>query len=68
MLNRRIEFWGEGFRITDLKRTSSLNGKRRDILPCLSLSWYLAYQLAISYDLFSQDEFNANKAMEQNPL
>lgn len=70
MLNRRIEFWGEGFRFTDLKRTDApLN--RNGIpnhLPALAIVYDIPAGDKLWQFLFPQDELNANKLIEQNPL
>jgi hypothetical protein len=67
---RRVEFWGEGFRFTDLKRTNSpLN--RNGIpnhLPALAIVFDIPAGDIRWEWLFPQDELNANKALTQNPL
>ncbi len=68
--NRRVEFWGEGFRFTDLKRLN-LPMLRVGIpnhlqalilvatIPAGDVQWQF---------LFPQDEINTNTALVQNPL
>jgi hypothetical protein len=67
---RRIEFWGEGFRFTDLKRmnlpmirTGIPNHQTTIVqifeVPAGDIKWEF---------LFPQDEIDANKAINQNPL
>lgn len=69
MLNRRVEFWGEGFRFLDLKRLN-LPLNRNGIPNLLST---LASVLDIPAGdsrwewLFPQLEINANPAIVQNP-
>jgi hypothetical protein len=69
MVQRRVELWGEGFRWYDLKRLNqSLEraGANHDAalarvlsIPAGDKQWQF---------LIPQDEMNANKLMEQNPL
>ncbi len=67
---RRIELWGEGFRFTDLKRlnlpmirTGIPNHQTTIVqifeVPAGDIKWEF---------LFPQDEIDANKAINQNPL
>ncbi len=70
MFNRRIEFWGEGFRFTDLKRTNApLN---RNGIPNHLPALVFVYDIPAGDNrwefLFPQDEINANKAIVQNPF
>ena len=70
MFNRRIEFWGEGFRFTDLKRTNSplnRNGIPNHLPALVSVFDIPAGDNRWEW-LFPQDEINANKAMVQNPF
>ena len=68
--NRRVEFWGEGFRFTDLKRLN-LPMDRTGIPNHL-----IAFAVTITVPagdklwefLFPQDEINTNPAIVQNPL
>jgi starch-binding outer membrane protein, SusD/RagB family len=69
MFHRRVEFWGEGFRFLDLKRTNSPLNRNgisnhldavigvRDI-PAGDPGWQWVYP---------QDELNTNKLITQNP-
>lgn len=69
MVQRRVELWGEGFRWYDLKRLNqplSRAGANHDAalarvlsIPAGDIQWQF---------LIPQDEMNANKLMEQNPL
>ena len=70
MFNRRIEFWGEGFRFTDLKRTNSpLN---RNGIPNHLPALVSVFDIPVGDNrwewLFPQDEINGNKAIIQNPF
>ncbi len=70
LVNRRIEFWGEGFRYTDLKRLN-LPLNRNGIpnhLPALVFVYDIPAGDKQWEFLFPQDELNANKLVEQNPL
>jgi starch-binding outer membrane protein, SusD/RagB family len=70
MFHRRVEFWGEGFRFTDLKRLN-LPMTRAGIpnhLPALiSVTTVPAGDVKWEW-LFPQDELNANPLIVQNPL
>ncbi len=70
MFNRRIEFWGEGFRFTDLKRTNS--ALNRNGIPNHLPALVFVFDIPAGDNrwewLFPQDEINANKAMIQNPF
>lgn len=69
MIQRRVELWGEGFRWYDLKRLNlplDRNGANHDASLCRILDYPAGgkeWQFVIP-----QDEINANKACEQNPL
>lgn len=70
LTQRRIELWGEGFRFYDLKRlhlpldrtganhTAALTANVMNV-PIDDIRWEF---------LFPQDEINANKAIDQNPI
>ena len=67
--NRRIELWGEGFRFTDLKRTSTpLN---RNGIPNHLAALVQVYDIPVNdvrwEFLFPQDEMNTNSKIVQNP-
>jgi len=67
---RRIELWGEGFRFTDLKRLNlplNRNGIPNHLPTIASIFDVPAGDNKWEW-LFPQDEINANKAIEQNPL
>ncbi|MCW3088441.1 MAG: RagB/SusD protein [Sediminibacterium sp.] len=69
MINRRIEFWGEGFRFTDLKRLNlplNRNGIPNHIQALISVTDIPAGDDRWQW-VFPQDELNANKAITQNP-
>lgn len=68
--NRRVDFWGEGFRFTDLKRLNLPMDRRGipnhlialiqiDNVPPGDVKWQF---------LFPRDEINQNPAVVQNPL
>ena len=68
--NRRIELWGEGFRLTDLKRTNSpLNraGIPNHVPTLIKVTNIPAGDIRWEW-LFPQDELNANKQIVQNPV
>jgi hypothetical protein len=70
MWNRRVEFWGEGFRFTDLKRTNqpmSRVGIPNHLPALILVSTIPAGDVQWQF-LFPQDEINTNPAMVQNPL
>lgn len=70
MFNRRIEFWGEGFRFTDLKRLDlplNRTGIPNHLPALIQVSQIPAGDIQWQF-LFPQDEMNANKAIVQNPL
>lgn len=70
LIQRRIELWGEGFRFLDLKRTNSnLDRKGANHSETLTANLFevAAGDKAWQW-LIPQDELNANKQMEQNPL
>ncbi len=70
MFNRLVELWGEGFRFTDLKRTTSplnRNGITNHLAALIMVYDIPADDIRWEW-LFPQDEINANKAVEQNPL
>ncbi|MBC7903804.1 MAG: RagB/SusD family nutrient uptake outer membrane protein, partial [Gemmatimonadaceae bacterium] len=70
MLNRRAEFWGEGFRFTDLKRLNlpmSRAGIPNHVPAVIGITTVPAGDKLWEW-LFPQDEINANKAIVQNPL
>ncbi|SHL93218.1 RagB/SusD family nutrient uptake outer membrane protein [Chitinophaga sp. CF418] len=70
LTQRRVELWGEGFRFYDLKRlhlplnrtganhTTALTAGVMEV-PIDDIRWEF---------LFPQDEINANKAIQQNPI
>lgn len=69
-LHRRIEFWGEGFRFTDLKRLNlpmSRAGIPNHLIALIQVVTVPAGDVMWEW-LFPQDELNANKALIQNPL
>lgn len=70
MTNRRIELWGEGFRLTDLKRTNS--ALNRTIVPNTNATISVTMEVPAGDKLwewlFPQDEINNNPAIKQNPL
>ncbi|PSL31802.1 RagB/SusD family nutrient uptake outer membrane protein [Chitinophaga ginsengisoli] len=70
LTQRRVELWGEGFRFYDLKRLHlplNRTGANHTIaltagvmeVPIDDIRWEF---------LFPQDEINANKAIQQNPI
>jgi starch-binding outer membrane protein, SusD/RagB family len=70
LLNRRVDFWGEGFRFTDLKRLNLPMDRRGipnhiialiqiDNVPVGDVKWQF---------LFPRDEINQNPSVVQNPL
>ena len=68
--NRRIEFWGEGFRFTDLKRLNlpmSRAGIPNHLLALIQIVTVPAGDKLWEW-LIPQDEINANTAVVQNPL
>ena len=70
MWNRRVEFWGEGFRFTDLKRTNqpmSRVGIPNHLQALIQVSTIPACDKQWQF-LFPQDEINTNAALTQNPL
>ncbi len=70
MFNRRVEFWGEGFRFTDLKRTNqpmSRVGIPNHLQALILVSTIPAGDIQWQF-LFPQDEINTNLALVQNPL
>jgi hypothetical protein len=70
MWNRRVEFWGEGFRFTDLKRTNqpmSRVGIPNHLPALILVSTIPAGDVQWQF-LFPQDEINTNLALVQNPL
>jgi starch-binding outer membrane protein, SusD/RagB family len=70
MWNRRVEFWGEGFRFTDLKRTNqpmSRVGIPNHLQALILVNTIPAGDKQWQF-LFPQDEINANAAVTQNPL
>ncbi len=70
MWNRRVEFWGEGFRFTDLKRTNQPMSRAGipNHLVALTLITTVPAGDKLWEFLFPQDELNANAAIIQNPL
>lgn len=68
--NRRVEFWGEGFRFTDLKRTNQAMSRAGipNHLPALTLVTTIPAGDVQWQFLFPQDEINTNTAVQQNPL
>ncbi len=68
--NRRVEFWGEGFRFTDLKRLNlpmSRAGIPNHLIALTVVTTVPAGDNLWQF-LFPQDEMNTNPAMIQNPL
>lgn len=67
---RRIELWGEGFRFTDLKRRNAPMSRAgiSNHLPALTMITTVEPGDKLWEFVFPQDEINANKALEQNPL
>ena len=69
MFHRRVEFWGEGFRFTDLKRLNlplDRTGIPNHLIALISLTSVPAGDSKWEW-LFPQDEINANPAIVQNP-
>ncbi len=69
MLNRRLEFWGEGFRFTDLKRLNlplDRTGANHTLSLCL-ITNIAAGDVQWEW-LIPKDELNANPKIKQNPL
>jgi hypothetical protein len=69
LFHRRVEFWGEGFRFTDLKR---LNAPLNRVGIPNHLDAIIAVRSIPAGDdrwqwLFPQDEINTNKLIVQNP-
>jgi starch-binding outer membrane protein, SusD/RagB family len=70
MFHRRVELWGEGFRFTDLKRLNlpmSRLGIPNHLIALIQVQEVPAGDKQWEF-VFPQDELNANKAIEQNPL
>lgn len=70
MFHRRVEFWGEGFRFTDLKRLNlpmTRVGIPNHLPALIGVTTVPAGDVKWEW-LFHQDELNTNKAIEQNPL
>ncbi len=68
--NRRVEFWGEGFRFTDLKRLNlpmDRTGIPNHLIALIQVQTVPAGDKQWQW-LFPQDELNQNKAIVQNPL
>lgn len=68
--NRRIEFWGEGFRFTDLKRNNlplNRNGIPNHVAALIAVYDIPAGDVRWEW-LFPQDELNTNASIVQNPL
>ena len=68
--NRRVEFWGEGFRFTDLKRMN-LPMNRVGIpnhLVAFAVTMNVPAGDKLWEFLFAQDEMNTNPAIVQNPF
>ena len=69
MQNRRVELWGEGFRFLDLKRLNlPLNRNGANHKAALALIFDVPAGDKMWEFLIPQDEINANKLVEQNPL
>lgn len=69
-LNRRIEFWGEGFRFFDLKRLNQdldRDGANHNTTATSNLQFIPAGSNQWQY-LIPQAEMDANSEMEQNPV
>ena len=70
MWNRRVEFWGEGFRFTDLKRLNlpmTRVGIPNHLIALIQVQTIPAGDKQWEW-LFPQDELNQNTAIVQNPL
>lgn len=70
LFNRRIEFWGEGFRFTDLKRLNlplNRNGIPNHLTALIAIRDVPAGDPRWEW-LFPQDELNTNLKIVQNPL
>jgi len=70
MWNRRVEFWGEGFRFTDLKRLNlpmDRTGIPNHLIALIQVQTVPAGDKQWQW-LFPQDELNQNKEIVQNPL
>ncbi len=68
--NRRVEFWGEGFRFTDLKRLNlpmDRTGIPNHLIALIQVQTVPAGDKQWQF-LFPIDEINQNNAMVQNPL
>jgi hypothetical protein len=68
--NRRVEFWGEGFRFTDLKRLNlpmDRTGIPNHLIALIQIQTVPAGDKQWQF-LFPIDEMNQNSAMVQNPL
>jgi starch-binding outer membrane protein, SusD/RagB family len=68
--NRRVEFWGEGFRFTDLKRLNlpmDRTGIPNHLIALIQVQTVPAGDKQWQF-VFPQDEMNQNSAMVQNPL
>lgn len=69
MFHRRVEFWGEGFRFTDLKRLNlplDRSGIPNHLPNLISVSGVPAGDSRWEW-LFPQDEMNTNPNIVQNP-
>ncbi|PSL49626.1 SusD-like starch-binding protein associating with outer membrane [Chitinophaga niastensis] len=69
-IQRRLEFWGEGFRFFDLKRQNlplDRTNSNHDAVLALQLMKMPAGDNQWQW-LFPQDEINANPKLVQNPL
>ncbi|WP_069130057.1 RagB/SusD family nutrient uptake outer membrane protein [Rhodohalobacter halophilus] len=68
-LNRRLEFWGEGFRFYDLKRLNQDMDRTNSNHNTTSASNVMFIEAGTNewVYLIPQDELNANPEMEQNP-
>lgn len=70
MFNRRVEFWGEGFRFLDLKRLNlplDRTGIPNHIPALIAVTTIPAGDVRWEW-LFPQDELNYNPLIVQNPL
>lgn len=70
LFQRRVEFWGEGFRFTDLKRLNlpmSRAGIPNHLLALIQIVTVPIGDVKWEF-LFPQDELNANPLVVQNPL
>jgi len=68
--NRRVEFWGEGFRFTDLKRLNlpmDRTGIPNHLIALIQVQTVPAGDKQWQW-LFPQDELNQNQTIVQNPL